>query len=1477
METSIQQILREHKVKGVFHTHVSMGAITGKYQINRQDLEEFWKVYNASINTDISIGIAEKPQHYLPVLGDIDIKIKETDDFIVEGNILHTDKHVKDIIEVYQSVLRKIVDECNDDHLTCVLLEKPLYRVNKNGNSYAKHGFHIHFPYCFLNKVDQEIHLIPRVQELVKEMNIFEDLGIEDSSQMIDKSCCTVPWLLYGSRKEAGMDPYLISKIFNSNGEEIQLENAFKNYQLFDEKEKLIKLKGKVKEYLPRILSIVPFNRSTCEVRHGLISPLKEKNNERKTTGGREFQSKSVTENLAIAKLLLPMLSDFRTEDRNEWMTIGWILYNIGNASDEGLELWCNFSSRCEDQYNEAVCIHHWERMTQKDLTLGTLRYYASIDSPEKYREFKTEQSTKFINESINGSHNDIAKTLYSEYGNEFVCASITSKTWYQFNNNKWESIDDGIFLREKISGDIVDRFSSLGTEALNKVFAATDKGEIAMHNARVNQIRKMVTNLKSAPFKSNVMKECCEVFYDKRFVAKLDTNPALFPFKNGVYDLNLNLFRPGRPEDFISKSSPIDYIEFSEDDEKVYNVYDFLEKVFPDKSIRDYFMDIASDIFMGGNHQKQVYFWTGEGDNGKSITQNLFDKMLGPLAIKFNTTVITGKKVQSGSANPELARAGGGVRLATLEEPNSDEVINIGILKNLSGNDTFYARDLFEKGKEGREITPLFKLFFICVCEGTSVSLNSGISASIEKLIYNHRLLSWDEKTNGLFPTNQQKLIYNGEQECIRLTLLDGRQITCTPNHKFLNVNNEWIEAKDIKLYDTQLKMGIDNPKCDDQFDNYEYIFKVGDMNFNLNDYSDRLKAAALCRIIGYVITDGSANKTLHLGHKIDVLNVQEDINLLTNKTPAIVKYDRTFGINLPSNLVKNITSIMPLEKGRKVYQQMKLPDFIFDDNCPIFLVREVLAGMFGGDGILPSMVKKSCTTMQLVASKEKKHLNSLVEMFKKLSLLLLNRFEINSIISEPKYYENYKTDLSGVDKYNVFLRISKNENLLKFIEKIGVRYCCHKSYRLTAIGSLLRYKKTVINQNQAIINRTRELLDKYKRQNVQPDIIQLNKDTNEIINSYKSTQEAQHATGLYHSGILCSIKRNGYCGGYKWIKQNKESEILDEPGCKKIEDAYKQALKEINENLGISDKENLITLSKIRSYYLTYKNDYKLYSFNIEKYLKDTCLFEFCNQQDKNKVEKHHYSVNKDMDTLPCYQMNVIHIENVGKKQVYDLNVEEPYSNFIAEGIITHNCNKLPKLKYSDKAVWNRIRVIPFESTFCRPDNPAPESYEEQLREKRFPMDKEFSNKIPGMVQAFAWILLKHRLTVKDRIEPEKVRAATAIYRKENDIYRQFVDECITIDKNSSLSLVELYSQFKDWFKDSLPNQTLPIKNEVEEYFSKLWDEPKNKKWKGYRIRTLQDDINDGDVIILEEDDLVDYESDAGSSSKPKHKLNM
>jgi phage/plasmid-associated DNA primase len=192
-----------------------------------------------------------------------------------------------------------------------------------------------------------------------------------------------------------------------------------------------------------------------------------------------------------------------------------------------------------------------------------------------------------------------------------------------------------------------------------------------------------------------------------------------------------------------------------------------------------------------------------------------------------------------------------------------------------------------------------------------------------------------------------------------------------------------------------------------------------------------------------------------------------------------------------------------------------------------------------------------------------------------------------------------------------------------------------------------------------------------------------------------------------------------------------------------------------------------------------------------------------------------------------------------------------------------LTFICNKLPALRHSDKATWNRIRVIPFESTFVRPGEPCPESYEEQLKEKRFPMDTEFSKKIPSLLEPFAWILLEHRKNMKVRVEPEKVRIATETYRKQNDSYRQFVDECIMNAPNSYLSLIEIYQQFKDWFKEGFPGQSLPVKNQVKEYFTKLWGEPDNLKWKGYKIKTIDDEIQTGVALVLDDGDLVDYET--------------
>ena len=405
--------------------------------------------------------------------------------------------------------------------------------------------------------------------------------------------------------------------------------------------------------------------------------------------------------------------------------------------------------------------------------------------------------------------------------------------------------------------------------------------------------------------------------------------------------------------------------------------------------------------------------------------------------------------------------------RLVVLQEPNKGEVLNSGIVKEITGNDRMYVRGLFE---EGLEFRPQFKVVLVCLGENTKVSLSNGISLSIKNLVNNkQKVLSWDSETNGLLPTTQHLLIDKGEQECIKLTLLDGRQITCTPEHKFLTNNNNWIEAKDIKN-DTYLKTGIDNPSCDDIFNEYKYDIKLGKYSFDLSKLDDKLKFMAYARLVGFMLADGSQNCIVLTGHIIDANNILNDIKLLTGKTPSVSKNNNVFQIRFPCELRDSICSFLDIQYGGRVNNKMQLPSFIFDDDCPTFIIREFIAGMFGGDGIIPPIHENRFGTLSLIASKIDEHVDSLINSFDELSELLLSRFGISSNISIIPYKDE--------NKQYVYLNISKRSSILKFCENIGFRYCCHKSHRCVAIESYSKYRNYVIEYNKKIIVKLKNYL---------------------------------------------------------------------------------------------------------------------------------------------------------------------------------------------------------------------------------------------------------------------------------------------------------------------------------------------------------------------------------------------------------------
>ena len=683
------------------------------------------------------LSLAEKPCKEGPVRIDVDLHNNLNE--IEENEPVYTYDQVEKVVGHLQEILvdlfyyydqsanppdrRKNIKEKS---LYTLLLEKPPRKVETMNGDVMKQGFHLHLPYFWIDNSILSQIVIPLLQERCN--------GLFDVDSAIDKQAATVPWLLYGSTKQNNdMIPYKVTKGFDHNLKPIDWREELKDYSLrYDGKSDT--MNGRYYEVqdvewnLPRILSIVPNGREfmyfhTPRENYNIKTVMYKKDLE-------DIIDIPDTEYVFDPKVhgkdlvhYLQMLSSNRADDYANWITIGQAIFGTTKGSNEGLKIWTKWSQQSAKFYDKdhsgitgsTFCASKWETFSDTKYSIGTIRMYAKADNPESYAQYNWER-TKHLNDNfINGSHCGIAELLFEEYKNEFVCTSIARKKWMRFNGVHWEPMEEATNLRALISNPKGIVMTKLHKMIKNyKELLTKDEIDKSKVQKTIKFIQTTIKNCESSPFKSNVIRESAERFFDKTFNTKLDQNKYIIAFNNGVYDLEMHHFREGQPEDYITKSLPIPYKKYSNTCEDIENVQDFFLKIHPDKDIRQYFVSWLSRIFVGGNADKEIVFFSGSGNNGKTVLQLLLDKMLGKMAVKLSTAVVTGKKPSSNAANPEMARLKGGVRLATMDEPNPDECINPGILKMLNGNDRFCGRDLYEPASEMVEIEPMFKTVMI-------------------------------------------------------------------------------------------------------------------------------------------------------------------------------------------------------------------------------------------------------------------------------------------------------------------------------------------------------------------------------------------------------------------------------------------------------------------------------------------------------------------------------------------------------------------------------------------------------------------------------------------------------------------------------------------------------------------------------------------------------------------------------------------
>ena len=767
-ESPVIKFLKDRSVKNNKNKNITHQLLPGlipnfntfTFHISKDDYNNFIKLYYDHVFVNkFPLSLMEVIGDVSPMFLDIDIKYDNNDNTITEKQ--YTMNTIHKIIKMVSKKVCEYIIIDDLEFIKCIVMEKDniIIKKEKNGQEIDKDGIHVIFPQLVLHRKLQK-HLIAdlckdkysddaddifatfKTQPIINDntknkLNVIMDESIYKNGKMV----------MLGSIKPDNI-PYKVTNVFNINKDDYEISEDLttindsycllelnclyncpdKKCEYFDDTKELMEGGKHVKPSNKPIVLSKPIQTDDFNI----CPDLEEMNNIANNNHLIETDEE-------ICKKLIPCLSKNRATEYNSWINVGICLFNI-SKDHKLLELWKKFSKK-SSKYTEGICEKNWlsnfkSNNCDGNLTISSLYYWANIDSPKEFKKSIMELlKTDVYKSLVQQTHSQLSKVVHKSAPHDYVCASISHKDWYVFNRNttRWETMDGAVNLRQYIKYQISEIYYYY--QGVYKIEAQDKEGGGDMMGAKQSgdcckACLKVQRELETVAFKDNVIKEWRDEYYDKEFLDKLDANTKLVGFENCIFDLNSGMFRFGEPSDFVSKSCGIyiplykgdtfpisidDYYKTlkTANDYKIldYQLSDFLEKILPIKSVRDYTLRKIASCLLGDIREEKFHIWTGSGGNGKSKLTDLIEKCFGDYSCKLPVSILTQKRGQSSGANPELARTRG-VRFICMQEPDVNENINIGLMKELTGGDTITARGLY---KSCQDFKPQFTLFLMC------------------------------------------------------------------------------------------------------------------------------------------------------------------------------------------------------------------------------------------------------------------------------------------------------------------------------------------------------------------------------------------------------------------------------------------------------------------------------------------------------------------------------------------------------------------------------------------------------------------------------------------------------------------------------------------------------------------------------------------------------------------------------------------
>ena len=669
-----------------------------------------------------------------PILVDIDLRYK----YDVKQRI-HTKEHIDDVVVAYLDVLKEIY-QFDDVPFYIYVMEKdavnPVYNDEKPDASITKDGIHM----IIGIKADHGAQMVIRDRILKKVATMWTDLPLTNTwDDVFDKTISSgnTNWQLYGSRKPHH-EPYKLTHIYENIFDPVDKEFITKPVLLskFNIGQNIEKLSARYSghPYYNIMLSLTPSNagglkkrvstNSLFSISNGemIDAILQVKNHEelaavvQATLDQMSARDYELVETHHYTMTLPPKYYDSGSYDK--WIRVGMALSELCNMM---FITWVAFSAQSAGfQFSSIGDMYvSWQRFSSKGevaLTRRSIMYWSKQDAFARFEEVRRQSVDYYIDKTIDSMMDEfgdknkkfskpcgdfqIANVLKQLYKDEYVCVSIKHNIWYKFHNHRWVEIDSGTTLRKAISTELYEIYMNKISKltALANTLDEDDETNGDMRKKIMKKTEKICDiclRLMSTNDKKNIMTEAKELFHDAQFMEKLDTNPYLLCFENGVVDFKEKIFRKGLPEDYISKSTNLDYraLDRKRDAGVVAEIEDFMAKLFPRPELREYMWDHLASVLLGTPDKQTFHMYIGEGRNGKSVLTTLIDEIMGEYKGVVPLSVITQDRAKVGGTAAELAELKG-VRYAVIMEPSKKDAILEGPLKQLtSGLDPIQCR----------------------------------------------------------------------------------------------------------------------------------------------------------------------------------------------------------------------------------------------------------------------------------------------------------------------------------------------------------------------------------------------------------------------------------------------------------------------------------------------------------------------------------------------------------------------------------------------------------------------------------------------------------------------------------------------------------------------------------------------------------------------------------------------------------------